>query len=188
MGLVFVLILNEPRLVERLTGRALPVSIDPLRRVRGHSELAREVDEARQTLAKEGKPVFVIGDHYGITSLMTFYIPEAKLRAANDALVFVMPSEMPLNQYFFWPGYRESRKGQNAIFVSQRDDAEFVSEWKSKWWRGETNLFEPVGGSEPAPSWLTNQFEFVQSIGVCEIKRRGQTYQVIEMYECRNLR
>ena len=188
MGFVFVLILKEPRLIERLTGRALPVSIDPLRRVRGHSELAREVDEARQTLAKEGKPVFVIGDHYGITSLMTFYIPEAKLRAANDALVFVMPSETPLNQYFFWPGYRESRKGQNAIFVSQRDDAEFVSEWKSKWWRGETNLFEPVGGSEPAPSWLTNQFEFVQSIGVREIKRRGQTYQVIEMYECRNLR
>ena len=107
---------------------------------------------------------------------------------ANDPLVFVMPSETPRNQYYFWPGYGESCKGQNAIFVAQRDDAEFVNGWASKWWRGETNFVESVAKSEPAPSWLTNQFESVQSIGVREIKRRRQTYQVIEMYECRNLR
>ena len=187
-GFVFVAVLNESRLIERITGRALPASIDPLRRVRAHSELARVVNEARQALSKEGKPVFVIGDHYGVTSLMTFYMPEAKSRVANDPLVFVMPSETPRNQYYFWPGYGESCKGQNAIFVAQRDDAEFVNGWASKWWRGETNFVESVAKSEPAPSWLTNQFESVQSIGVREIKRRGQTYQVIEMYECSNLR
>jgi hypothetical protein len=58
----------------------------------------------------------------------------------------------------------------------------------TKWWRGETNITEVVGTSLPAPAWLINQFESVQSIGVREIKRRGQTYHVLEMYECRNLR
>jgi hypothetical protein len=207
MGFVFVAVMKESRLIERLTGRALPAKIDPLRRVRAHSELARVVGEARQDLAKEGKPVFVIGDHYGITSLLMFYIPEAKSRVANDPLVFVMPSETPRNQYYFWPGYQESRKGLSAIFVAEREDPKFVEGWFKKWWSGEKDFMsaiaeswfwkwwhcdkdyvENVAESKPAPDWLTNQFQSVQSIGIREIRRRGQTYQVVELYECRNLR
>ena len=188
MGFIFVAVMKESRLIERVTGRALPAKVDPLRRVRAHSELARVVGEARQNLAKEGNPVFVIGDHYGITSLLMFYMPEAKLRVADDPVVFVMPSDFPRNQYYFWPGYQASNQGQSAIFVAQRDDAKFVDGWFGKWWRGETDFLQPTAASEPAPEWLTNQFESVRSIGIREIKRRGQTYQVIELYECRNLR
>jgi hypothetical protein len=180
--------MKESRLVERLTGRALPAKIDPLTRVRAHTELARVVGEARQNFAKQGKPVFVVGDHYGITSLLTFYLPEAKSRVTDGPLVFCEPSEKPVDQYYFWPGYLESHQGQNAIFVSERKEPELIDDWVTKWWRDETNFIRAVGQSEPAPEWLTDQFESVQSIGVREIKRRGQAYHVIEMYECRNLR
>lgn len=188
IGVFFVAVMKESRLVERLTGRALPAKIDPLTRVRAHSDVARVVDEARQMLAKEGKPVFVIGDHYGITSLIMFYMPEARLRVANDSVVYCEPSEKPVDQYYFWPGYLNSHTGQNAIFIDEREEPKLVDGWVNRWWRGETNFTEAVGTSEPAPVWLTNQFVSVQSIGVREIKRRGQTYHVIEMYECRNLR
>jgi membrane-associated phospholipid phosphatase len=187
-GLVFVTVMKESRLVERLTGRALPAKIDPLTRVRAHSELARVVGEAQQTLAKEGRPVFVIGDHYGITSLLMFYMPDAKSRVANDPFVYCEPSDKPVDQYYFWPGYQEARRGQSAIFVSEREEAKLVEGWLSKWWRGEADFVEPVIAGEPAPEWLTKQFESVRSIGNHKINRRGQTYHVIEMYECRNLR
>ena len=188
IGFVFVTILNESRLIEQFTGRPLPAKIDPLTRVRAHSELARVVGEARQTLAKEGKPTFVIGDHYGITSLMSFYMPEAKARVANDPLVFCQPSERPVDQYYFWPSYLESHRGQNAIFVDGREEPRLTDGWMSRWWRGEINFTEAVGASDPAPEWLTDQFESVQNLGVREIKRRGQTYHVIRLFECRNLR
>lgn len=188
IGFVFVAVMKESRLIERLTGRALPAKMDPLTRVRAHSELAQVVGEARQALVKEGKPVFVIGDHYGITSLLMFYMPEARSRVAKDSLVYCEPSERPVDQYYFWPGYMNSCTGQNAIFIVEREEPKLVSGWVTKWWRGETNITEVVGTSLPAPAWLINQFESVQSIGVREIKRRGQTYHVLEMYECRNLR
>lgn len=188
IGFVFVAVMKESRLIERLTGRALPAKMDPLTRVRAHSELAQVVGEARQALVKEGKPVFVIGDHYGITSLLMFYMPEARSRVAKDSLVYCEPSERPVDQYYFWPGYMNSCTGQNAIFIVEREEPKLVSGWVTKWWRGETNITEVVGTSLPAPAWLINQFESVRSIGVREIKRRGQTYHVLEMYECRNLR
>ncbi len=188
LGLFFVAVMNESRLIEQLTARPLPAKIDPLTRVRAHSELARVVGEVLRTLAKEGKPAFVIGDHYGITGLMTFYMPEAKARVLNDPLVFCQPSERPVDQFYFWPGYLKTHKSQNAIFVDRHDEPKLVEGWMTKWWRGEADLTEAFDVSEPAPVWLTNQFESVQSIGVHEIKRRGQTYHVIEMYECRNLR
>lgn len=187
-GLVFVAVLNESRLIEHVTGRPFPVKLDPLRRVRTHSDLALAVGQARQILAKEGKPVFVIGDHYGITSLMTFYMPDAKLRVTNDPMVFVVPSDIPKNQYYFWPGYLESCKGQNAIFVGQREDPELVEGWFKKWWDGDATFAKDIAISRPVPTWLADQFESVHSVGVLDIKRRGQTYQVIEMYECRNLK
>lgn len=188
VGFVFVAVMKESRLIERLTGRSLPAKIDPLTRVRAHSELARVVGEARQTLAKDGRPVFVIGDHYGITSLMTFYMPEARARVASDPLVFCQPSERPVDQYYFWPGYSETHKGQNAIFVDGHDEPKLVEGWLAKWWRGETDVTEAFDVSEPAPEWLIKQFESVTSVGVFAIKRRGQAYHIIQMFECRNLR
>jgi membrane-associated phospholipid phosphatase len=187
VGLLFVAVLKETRLVERVTGHELPAKIDPLKRVRSHSTFGKTVEEARTILEREGKPTFIIGDHYGVTSLMTFYIPEAKRRVVSDPLVFVMPSEVPRNQFYFWPGYGESRKGQNAIFVAQRDDPKLVKNWIVKWCRGEP-FVEPVKASDSPPPALFAQFESVKSIGFREIKRRGQIYQVVELYECRNLR
>lgn len=188
LGLVFVALLKETRLVERATGRELPASIDPLRRVRAHSELGRTVETARTILAGEGEPTFIIGDHYGVTSLMTFYIPEAKARVRSEPLVFVMPTDIPRNQFYFWPSYRGTRRGQNAIFVAEREDPKLSKRWIPKWWRGEKEYVQPRAISEAPPVWLTEQFESVRSIGLREIKRRGQTYHVIELYECRGLR
>ena len=50
------------------------------------------------------------------TSLINFYLPEARTNVIRNPLVYCLSSEGPANQYHYWPGYQDSRKGQNALF------------------------------------------------------------------------
>jgi hypothetical protein len=149
--------------IEKLIGRPLPARLDPLRRVRGWKEVARVVGEERARLLAEGKPVFIIGGHYGITSEITFYLPEARARVPHDPLVFYRTSPRPVNQFFYWPGYRD-RKGQNAIYVEENDRP------------------------ESPPPVLVEEFEQVRDLGLREIPYQGRVLRTIQLFECRNLR
>ncbi len=88
VGLTAVIIGHDTDLTGKIFGRRLPPKFDPLTRVRAYRELARVVGKARTKLLAEGKPVFVMGNHYGITSLITFYLPEAKAGVPNLPLVY----------------------------------------------------------------------------------------------------
>ena len=68
--------------------RKLPARLDMLHRVRGWKEMAQIVGQARQEAAAQGPPAFIICEHYGFTSQITFYLPEAKSRVSSDPLVF----------------------------------------------------------------------------------------------------
>lgn len=191
-GLVFgtfmVTVMLDTDLVGKIAGRPLPAHLDPLRRVRGHGEMARVVGQAERQLASEGKPVFIIGNHYGITSLLTFYLPEARLRVKDSPLVFYQPSDTPENQYYFWPGYTETHKGQNALFVREAGMSKLASDWFSKWWNGETNFMTQPPAAGPAPDWLAKQFDSVTNTGLHPVLYRGRVLQFVEIFACRNLR
>ncbi len=164
LGLLLVVPLHETRWVARLTGQPLPPRVDPLRRVRGWTETARVVEAERQKLLAEGRPVFLIGNHYGITGLLSFYLPEAKAAVrAGQPRVFFRSSDVPVNQFFFWPGYQD-RKGQNALFVM------------------------PTDRPRPPPDRLVAEFESVSDLGLHPVVVRGQTLRRVQLYACRNLR
>ncbi len=162
-GLTAVVLLHDTNLIARITGYSLPSAWDPLRRVRGWREAARLVGDARTRLASEGKPVFVIGDHYGISGLLSFYLPEAKADVPERPLVYFLSSERPENQFYFWPGY-ERRKGENAIFVQQR------------------RL------NEPPPERLRMEFTTVTDLGVVSVEYRDRVFHRLQLFECRDLR
>jgi hypothetical protein len=163
LGLTAVVLGHKSEWIEKLIGRPLPARLDPLRRVRGWKEVARVVGEERARLLAEGKPVFIIGGHYGITSEITFYLPEARARVPHDPLVFYRTSPRPVNQFFYWPGYRD-RKGQNAIYVEENDRP------------------------ESPPPVLVEEFEQVRDLGLREIPYQGRVLRTIQLFECRNLR
>jgi hypothetical protein len=66
LGLTAVVLCHNTDLLPKLTGWRLPVNLDPLHRVRGWGDAARMIGEAREKLLEEGKPVFIIGDHYSL--------------------------------------------------------------------------------------------------------------------------
>lgn len=166
-GFAAVLICHETDLVKAFTGTPLPATLDPLRRVRGWEQTVQAVHEARERLQKEGKPTFIIGSHYGITGLTTFYLPEAKAAVKDAPIVFALSSPVPRNQFHLWPGY-EPRKGENAIFVRELDLKTRIR--------------------RPPPPQLEQEFESVTDLGVTEIQRKRRTLHVVEMYACRGLR
>jgi len=189
-GLTAGVLIHDTNLAGKMVGRSLPVQIDPLRRVRGHREMAGIVGQVRDTLAREGKPVFIIGDHYGITSLLTFYLPDARKQVLDAPVVFCQPSDHPVNQYYFWPGYAEAHIGQNALYVRERQTAKLASGWILRWLKGETALTNPatLAVPEPAPGWLARQFDSVTNRGLFDVRIRGRLLRKVEIFECRTLR
>jgi len=163
VGLAVVIVAHETDLVGKITGHPLSPKPDPLTRVRAYKEMARVVGEARLKLLSEGKPVFIIANHYGITSQITFYLPEAKAGVPDHPLVYFRSSARPENQFYFWPGYG-NRKGQNAIFVQEAHTP------------------------QPPPERIQKEFASVTDLGIHDIKYRDRIFHQIQIFECRGLR
>jgi membrane-associated phospholipid phosphatase len=185
LGLLILLPMHDSRLITRATGIVLPINMDPHHRVRGWKETAELAARARAELQAEGRPVLIIGDHYGITSLMTFYLPEARAALPDQPIVFCLTTPRPKNQFWFWPGY-ENRKGASAIFVQRLKSNVRTRDWLK-------NPTDPQGrwhAPEPRdpPPVLLEQFEQVVSLGVFPAVWKGQPQQWVQIYACRNLR
>ena len=152
------------RVVKIVAGKDLSVNVDPLHRVRGWKDIATMIEGERQKVLDEGKPAFLIADHYGLTSILTFYIPEAKKKVRDEPLVYYLRSDEPKNQFYYWPGY-EMRKGQNAIYVREKP---------------------PI--ALPPPSQLARDFTSVTELGMRTAYYHGQAFREYQLYLCRDLR
>lgn len=188
IGLGMVAILHETDLVAKIAGQPLPPKLDPMTRVRGFKEMGEVVAQARSRLESEGRPVFIIGNHYGISSLMSFYLPEARARAKADPLVYCRSSDDANNQFYFWPGYQERRKGQNALYVCRLRMPPLASGWLPRWLAGETELLAHPPKSRALPGDLALEFESVTDLGIHKVLYRGRFFLPIQIFECRNLR
>jgi 4-amino-4-deoxy-L-arabinose transferase-like glycosyltransferase/membrane-associated phospholipid phosphatase len=166
-GLLVVIVLHDTNLLGKLTGQYLPPDKDPLTRVRGWSATAAVVEQERLAFLQEGTPVFIIGSHYGITGLLSFYIPAAKTAVPDRPLVYYQSADKPENQFYFWRGYREDRRGQNALYVQE---------------------FKRGAQLEPPPPRLTSEFESIVDLGTRDVLHRGRIIHRIRLFGCRNLR
>ena len=190
LGLLAAIVLHEPRLVGKIVGQQLPPDKDPLRRVRAWKATAGVVETARQKLAADGKPVFVIVHHYGITGLLSFYMPGAVPRPGSTPLVYSIIEPTPQNQFYFWPEYRykDLRKGDNAIFVVEMDLPQTpMGDWLK-------SIYTGVPPVPPAPKpqgivgFPPGKFDSIKDLGVFPVIYQGRIYRWLELFECRGLR
>lgn len=188
-GAVVVAILHEPNLVNKVLHRKLPAKLDLLRRVRGWKELAQVAGDARSRLEKqEGAPAFILCEHYGFTSEISFYLPEAKSRIGSNPLVFFEAGGPPQNQFYFWPAYLD-RKGQNAVFVRQAEPPALRPDWLSRWWRHDDNILvldKPA--TRPVPAEIQRQFESFTDLGFRDIVADGNIVRRVQLIQCHHLR
>ena len=171
-------------------GRPLPGDLDPLRRVRGYRQTAACAEQAREKLLAEGKPAFIICNHYGITALFTFYLPEARTNLSTRPLVYSRVTDKPNNQFYFWPEYHypDQRQGENAIYVTEVNKGRLESGWFWKWLAGREVQVAEEPKPPRTPPELLEQFDSVTNLGVEEIKLDGRVMKRVQLFECRNLR
>jgi hypothetical protein len=168
LGAGMVLLSHDTNLVKTVTGHYLPLKLDPLHRVREWDKIALAADGARQQVLTEGKPVFIIADHYGITGEISFYLPEAREKVKTDPIVYYHSSDRPENQFYFWPGY-SNRKGENAVYVRELD-------------RDDPTPFA-------APERLQQEFDSVTDMGVTNVMYHGRfLLRPFQIFACRGLR
>jgi hypothetical protein len=189
IGFVAIAFMHETDLVQHFIGRPLPPKIDPLTRVRGYREMAVTVEDAREKLQGEGKPVFIIGSNYGTTGELSFYLPEARTNIVANPLVYFLTSSNAVNQFYFWPGYEGNHTGQNAIFVREVRVPRMAKGWVPRWLKGEPmeDLTMPEPEPPSTPPTLLQEFESVKNLGVYNIYYRGRIFHTIQLFECRNL-
>ncbi|HXI68862.1 MAG TPA: glycosyltransferase family 39 protein [Verrucomicrobiae bacterium] len=190
LGFIAVGFMYDPDLIGKIAGQPLPGEIDPSRRVRAWRETAAVAEVAREKLAAEGKPAFIIADHYGLTGMFSFYSPPAKAALKGDPLVYCVSSDEPKNQFYFWPehDYRTSRKGQNAIYVAELPRLPLEKGWLGKWLK-----HQPVEYVEPArirfkPPKVADEFESITDLGEQEIQFEDRTFHRVHLWACYNLR
>ena len=168
LGLPLVLVAHNTDLIGKLIGRPLPVKLDILHRARGWDDTAFAVDGARLAVASEGKPVFIIADHYGMAGQISFNLPAARAEVSGSPLVYCFSKGFPENQFYFWPGY-DSRKGENAIYVRELD----------------RDHPEPP----PPPARLVAQFDSVTELGVTNVLYHHRyLLRPLQLFACRGLK
>ena len=165
-GAAVVIISHDTGLVNKIAKARLPAKFDPTRRAQGHENAAELVAKARQRLLAEGTGTFIIAGHYGLTGLLTFYMPEARASLPGTPLVYPRTTSRPKNQFWFWPEYRypDFRKGQNAIYVAE------------------------VNESERLPPEVAGQFTSVKDLGLLNVRGGKRTVRMLQLWECRGLR
>jgi 4-amino-4-deoxy-L-arabinose transferase-like glycosyltransferase len=163
LGAFAVTLIHETDLVKKISSVYLPAKMDPLRRVRGWTQMANITTRERRKLLDEGKPVFVIGGHYGTAGLLSFYMPEARAVVNSTPLVYYRDTGKPNTQFYFWPSYIGVRQGENALFVQERD--------------------KPA----PVPPAVAKQFASVTEVGRFSILHRHRVLHCIQVFACRDL-
>jgi 4-amino-4-deoxy-L-arabinose transferase-like glycosyltransferase/membrane-associated phospholipid phosphatase len=189
-GLLAVVVMYDAPLLTKVLPAAPPPALQPWRRLLGWKELAQMAGRERRDLeARTGKPVFIICGHYGFTSQITFYLPEAKERVGGDPLVYYCATGKPDNQFYFWPDYL-GRTGQNALFAREVESPKLGPGWFSKWWTRGNDLYLPAPPvSETVPPELRAQFERITDLGVQDVVCEGKgVMRRVQFFACENLR
>jgi hypothetical protein len=185
-----VAIMYQTDLVKRLAGNLLPGEKDPSRRLRAWKQMAATVETEREKLAINGVPTFIICDHYGLTGLFSFYLPDAKAALKTEPLIYSIDSTEPANQFYFWPeyDYRAARKGQNAIYVEQIDPYPLEKGWLLKWLAGQAPEYRAVPPSEPLPPEIRDEFQSVTDLGEREDKIGDRVFHRMHLWACYDLK
>ena len=188
IGFPIVILMHNTSLTKLVVAR-LPGDIDFSHRLNGWRETALAVENERASFDPNS---FIIADGYQDTGLFTFYsLPARAAIHQPNPLVYCSVSDHPENQFYFWDeyNYRQHRRGDNAIYINHLEYYKLESGWLWKWLHHEPLNYRDIPAPDPAPAWLTSEFESVTNLGVREIKvEDGRIFHRIQVFGCYHLK
>ena len=89
-----------------------------------------------------------------------------------------------------WPEYqyRDTRKGQNAIFVIDSNPYPLETGWLWKWLRGKPVGYANIPGPASLPPRIADEFDSVTDLGEFEIKIGNRIFRRLHLWACYHLK
>jgi 4-amino-4-deoxy-L-arabinose transferase-like glycosyltransferase len=185
IGVVMSVVAVNPDVV-RAVGIPWPLKRDHTARLRGWKTTAKEVAETRQHIeAQLGRPVFLIGENYGVASALSYYLPEPRVEVPGHPPVYVEESPVPTSQYHFWGRYDEFEE-RTAPVVNDQEDS---SEYGINRFAGRTALYITTRETErKPPSVLLRTFERWELAREFQVNEGQEPLRTVRIFICHRYR
>jgi 4-amino-4-deoxy-L-arabinose transferase-like glycosyltransferase len=178
-GLQASLAMN-PSLV-RTIGIPLPYDLEANSRMQGWRTIAEAIERFRADFeSKLGAKVFLIGNEYQTSSMLSFYLKDKRSAGPGHPPVYIPESQDIQNEYSFWPRYDEFIEAD----PSSKPDTTFTEEAGINPFMDRTALYITDRAEASPPQNIQSAFTRWELVAVYELTRKDRPLRQIRIFAC----
>jgi 4-amino-4-deoxy-L-arabinose transferase-like glycosyltransferase len=165
----------------RIVGLKIPYQLDPSARLQGWKTVAEEIGKFRSDFERRlGEPVFLIGNRYQTSSMLSFYLKDPRIEDPGHPPVYITESQDIQNEFSFWPRYDEfieptDKSNVSSYFSEQNGVNPFINR---------TALYITDHGDGAPPQTLQNSFTRWELVAIFQLSRRELPLREIRVFAC----
>jgi hypothetical protein len=170
----------NPNLV-RAIGISFPESLELNSAERGWQTIAEAIDKFRTGFeSKLGAKVFIIGNDYQTSSMLSFYLKNKRIEGPGHPPVYIPESQDIQNEFSFWPRYDEFVEADPSL----AHDTTFTEEAGINPFMDRTALYVTDRPEPSPPQNLQSAFTRWELVAVYELNRSNRSLRQIRIFAC----
>ena len=160
-------------------GISLPSDLDPNVRLHGWKTIAESIENFRTEFEKKlGAKVFLIGNEYQTSSMLSFYLKDKGSEGPGHPPVYIPESQDIQNQFSFWPRYDAFVEADPS---AQRDTT-FTEEAGVNPFIDRTALYVTDRPEASPPQNLQSAFTRWELLAVFKLERHDLPFREIRVF------
>ena len=165
----------------RAIGISFPYALDPNSRLHGWKTIAEAIDKFRVDFEnKLGAKVFMIGNGYRTSSMLSFYLKDKRIEGPGHPPVYIPESQDIQNEFSFWPRYDEFVEAD----PSSKRDTTFTEEAGVNPFIDRTALYITDRPEGSPPQNLQSAFTRCELVALYELVRNDLPLRQIRIFAC----
>jgi hypothetical protein len=170
----------NPNLVRAL-GISFPANLELNSAEQGWQTIAEAIDKFRTGFeSKLGAKVFIIGNDYQTSSMLSFYLKDKRIEGPGHPPVYIPESQDIQNEFSFWPRYDEFVEADPAL----ARDTTFTEEAGINPFMDRTALYVTDRPEPSPPQNLQSAFTRWELVAVYELNRSNRSLRQIRIFAC----
>jgi len=162
-------------------GVSFPTDLNPSSGLHGWRTIAKAIDKFRADFeAKLKARVFMIGNEYQTSSMLSFYLNDKRSEGPGHPPVYIPESQDIQNEFSFWPRYDEFV----AADPSSKSDTTFTEEAGVNLFLDRTALYITDQAEPEPPQNLQSAFTRWELLAVYELDRKDLPLRQIRIFAC----
>jgi 4-amino-4-deoxy-L-arabinose transferase-like glycosyltransferase len=165
----------------RTIGISFPSNLDPISRLHGWKTIAEAIHKFRTDFEnKLGTKVFMIGNEYRTSSMLSFYLKDKRSEGPDHPPVYIPESQDIQNEFSFWPRYDAFVEAD----PSSKRDTTFTEEAGVNPFIDRTALYVTDQPEASPPQNLQSAFTRWELVAVYELQRNDVPFRQIRIFAC----